>query len=130
MMGVSWDKNKWRACIQINGKQINLGRFSDKDEAARAYDIAAVKYHGDKAKLNFGRRITVREEKIFRLISPDFMNLTYEAAAKVMSMSKDGIYEVIKRVKIACPSLFPLHVSKGRILQYETWMDEEIIQKF
>jgi hypothetical protein len=53
--GVSWHEQnkKWRATLQVGGHQLHLGTFDDPTEAARAYDIAARKYHGEFAKLNF-----------------------------------------------------------------------------
>jgi hypothetical protein len=53
--GVSQDarSNKWRAQIYANGRKINLGTFDDKVDAAKAYDAAARKYHGEFAVLNF-----------------------------------------------------------------------------
>lgn len=53
--GVCWDKgrNAWNAKIQVNQHTLNLGRFPDELEAAKAYDEAARTYHGEKAKLNF-----------------------------------------------------------------------------
>lgn len=52
--GVSWDKenNKWYAQIKTNGKHFNLGRFDNKHEAAKAYNIAAIHMFGEFAKLN------------------------------------------------------------------------------
>lgn len=52
--GVAWHKNhsKWQAIIQINKKQIHLGYFTDKIKAALAYNKAAIKYHGEFARLN------------------------------------------------------------------------------
>lgn len=53
--GVGWRqaRNKWRARIKVNGKEISLGHFVTIEEAARAYDEAARLYHGDFAWLNF-----------------------------------------------------------------------------
>lgn len=64
-MGVYWDNssrgshkggvyekakrhNKWRAEIMVNRKMIRLGRFENKEEAIRAYDLAVFKYRGCK----------------------------------------------------------------------------------
>lgn len=44
--------NKWIAQIAVNKKHYYLGLFKDKHEAARAYNEAAIKYHGEFAKLN------------------------------------------------------------------------------
>jgi hypothetical protein len=44
---------KWRAEIQVSYKRIYLGRFNTPEAAGRAYDEAAMKYHGEFARLNF-----------------------------------------------------------------------------
>ncbi len=52
--GVSWNKHKngWTAQIKYDGRQSYLGLFTDKLEAAKAYNEAAKKYHGEFATLN------------------------------------------------------------------------------
>jgi len=52
--GVVWHKKagKWRGKIGIRGKSIHLGLFETAIEAAKAYNTAAMKFHGPFAKLN------------------------------------------------------------------------------
>jgi len=52
--GVSWDKHniKWIVQIQIDNQPYFLGRFKVEDDAALAYNVAAIKYFGDFARLN------------------------------------------------------------------------------
>ena len=57
--GVVWDKvnRKWRAQIGVNGKSHPLGRFSTKEEAACAYDEAALRQWGEFALTNKAMRL-------------------------------------------------------------------------
>lgn len=46
-------RNAWIAYITANDRRVHLGYFVHEEEAAEAYDKAASKLHGRKAKLNF-----------------------------------------------------------------------------
>jgi hypothetical protein len=52
--GVSWYKQKgcWQANITVWNKQKFIGYFEDKIEAAKAYNDAAKRLHGEFARLN------------------------------------------------------------------------------
>lgn len=52
--GVWWNKRnkKYVAGIRASGQKIHLGYFDDKIEAAKIYNEAALKYHGEFATLN------------------------------------------------------------------------------
>lgn len=43
---------KWRARIRLNGKGFYLGLFDTEEEAALAYNTAAVRLHAEAASLN------------------------------------------------------------------------------
>lgn len=47
-----WREKKWVAEIHVDNKKISLGHFATKEDAAKAYNLAAKKNHGDFAQLN------------------------------------------------------------------------------
>jgi hypothetical protein len=53
--GIRWDKNreKWQVRLTINGRRESFGYYADEIEAAKAYDMAAKRYRGEYAVLNF-----------------------------------------------------------------------------
>lgn len=52
--GVSWIKRyrAWQATIKFEGKNKFLGRFATREEAASAYNRAALQYHGEFARID------------------------------------------------------------------------------
>lgn len=63
--GVGWRESvgKYVAKITVNKKDIFLGYFATAEEAASAYDVAAIEYLGDGASLNFKK-----DERRFSLV--------------------------------------------------------------
>src|SRR5262245_40260025 len=53
--GVVWHRRdrKWRAQISIDKRNIWLGQFDNEEDAARAFDAAAISARGASAILNF-----------------------------------------------------------------------------
>lgn len=58
--GVSFNKpiNKWTSEITFQTNRSNLGYFENEEDAARAYDRAAIERFGEFAKLNFSQPTT------------------------------------------------------------------------
>lgn len=53
--GVSFAKREqnWEAYLWVNNKKVHLGRHATAEEAARAFDDGARKYHGAHGRYNF-----------------------------------------------------------------------------
>lgn len=45
-------RKRWTAQIMVNGKYLHIGRFFTAEEAAKAYNEAALQYHGEFARIN------------------------------------------------------------------------------
>lgn len=57
-----WDKDTWNESQNKKGKQVYLGAYDDEAAAARAYDLAALKYWGHHTTLNFS--LSIYEEEL------------------------------------------------------------------
>lgn len=51
LKGARWDKGKWSSTIVVNKKRIYLGRYEKAEDAHAAYRAAAIKYHGEFARV-------------------------------------------------------------------------------
>lgn len=66
--GVSWDDSRkmWKASIKRGGRPVSLGVFHSEEEAARAYDAAALAHYGGFALLNHPEAFGVQQPETAR----------------------------------------------------------------
>lgn len=67
-------RNRWRARITVGKKMIDLGSYDSEIQAAEAYDMAALKYHGKFARLNFPQKKSFWKRFLKKLRSEQFTN--------------------------------------------------------
>lgn len=68
--GVSWNHGKWEARIKYGSKRIHLGRYTDAELAALAYDVASRSLYQDYAGCNFTDRFAPPhiEERVKQIV--------------------------------------------------------------
>lgn len=64
-----WDKSTWNEAQNKKGKQVYLGAYDDEEAAARAYDLAALKYWGPGTLINFPVTDYARDVEEMQLVS-------------------------------------------------------------
>ncbi|XP_054808056.1 AP2-like ethylene-responsive transcription factor At1g79700 [Prosopis cineraria] len=66
-----WDKGTWNPTQKKKGKQVYLGAYTDEAAAARAYDLAALKYWGTSTFTNFPVSEYEKEIEIMRTVTKE-----------------------------------------------------------
>jgi hypothetical protein len=111
--GVWWRKKgvQWEARIRADGKEYRLGYFKDSVAAARAYNDAAVRLHGEFAQLNV----------IPDLFDPDGVLVAVDHAVVAPKMGKPTGSKVMGRPRIIRQIVQKVPKKKGapRVINYE-----------
>ncbi|XP_022870417.1 ethylene-responsive transcription factor WRI1-like [Olea europaea var. sylvestris] len=66
-----WDKLSWNVTQKKKGKQVYLGAFDEEEAAARAYDLAALKYWGTSTFTNFPISDYEKEIEIMQTVTKE-----------------------------------------------------------
>nr|CAB3469481.1 unnamed protein product [Digitaria exilis] len=66
-----WDKGTWNPTQKKKGKQVYLGAYNEEEAAARAYDLAALKYWGPSTYTNFPVVDYEKELKVMQSVSKE-----------------------------------------------------------
>ncbi|XP_017613692.1 AP2-like ethylene-responsive transcription factor At1g16060 [Gossypium arboreum] len=66
-----WDKLSWNISQKKKGKQVYLGAYDEEEAAARAYDLAALKYWGTSTFTNFPISDYAKEIEIMQTLTKE-----------------------------------------------------------
>ncbi|XP_065879170.1 AP2-like ethylene-responsive transcription factor At1g16060 [Euphorbia lathyris] len=66
-----WDKLSWNVTQKKKGKQVYLGAYDEEESAARAYDLAALKYWGASTFTNFPTSDYEKEIEIMQTVTKE-----------------------------------------------------------
>ncbi|KAL5553927.1 hypothetical protein UlMin_041328 [Ulmus minor] len=66
-----WDKGSWNPTQRKKGKQVYLGAYDEEESAARAYDLAALKYWGTSTFTNFPESDYEKEVEIMKNVTKE-----------------------------------------------------------
>jgi len=85
--GVHLRKKRWYAQYSLNGKRFHIGSYLLEIDAAKAYDLAAIKYFGNNTSLNFPE---LKQDYINGIITVNkSTNKKYNSKIKGVSFNKN-----------------------------------------
>lgn len=93
--GVTWyqNRNKWRARITNKGKCILLGFYDSEVDAALAYDVGSLYYHGEFGSLNFPKEIRKDHIKVLGINYDYWEELKQLKTSEYTGIRRDTRYE-------------------------------------
>ena len=68
------------------------------------------------------RKITKKQEQVYRLVHPSFGGLSYTQTAVKMRITEDAVYKLLARMKEVAPQLFPI-LSLEHAEIWNLWQD-------
>ncbi|KAM3397235.1 AP2-like ethylene-responsive transcription factor BBM [Capsicum galapagoense] len=87
-----WDKASWNVTQKKKGKQVYLGAYDEEESAARAYDLAAIKYWGTSTFTNFPMSDYEKEIEIMQ-------NMTKEEHLASLRRSSSGFARGVSKYR-------------------------------
>jgi len=77
--------NRYESHIWDDGKQVYLGGFYNEVQAALAYDLAATRFRGDDAVLNFNKDICTNEHEARNTVTQEQVVMCLREQSKAMN---------------------------------------------
>lgn len=87
-----WDKLSWNVTQKKKGKQVYLGAYDEEESAARAYDLAALKYWGPTTFTNFPVSDYEKEIEVMQ-------NLTKEEYLALLRRKSNGFSRGVSKYR-------------------------------
>jgi hypothetical protein len=105
-----WDKSTWNRAQNKKGKQVYLGAYDEEEAAARAYDLAALKYWGAGTLINFPVTEYARDTEEMQNVTREEYLASLRRCVKILNESfstSERVTFIAVYSNEAIPSIYP-----------------------